>query len=485
MKKLKDILYKVKISKVVGSTILDINNISIDSREINSGDLFIAINGVYLNGHEYIYKAIENGAIAIVCEYLPDFLKNDITYIQVESARDSLPIISSNYYDNPSSKLKLVGITGTNGKTTVATLLFNLFYSAGFKVGLISTVVNRINDKELKSIQTTPDSIQINLLLNEMINEGVKYCFMEVSSHGIHQKRINNIIFSAGIFTNLSHDHLDYHANFKEYRDIKKLFFDQLPKDSFCLINKDDKNGLFMTQNTLSKVYTYAINSYADYKVQILEKTIQGMLLKIDQTEFWTTLSGKFNAYNLLSVISAATLLGLSKEKTLECASLLKSVTGRFEFVIKNEITAIIDYAHTPDALKNVIQTINELRTNNESLITVVGCGGDRDSLKRPLMGKISSSLSSKVVFTSDNPRSESASSIVEDMKKGVEPIDYKKVLSIIDRREAIKAACQLANKKDIILIAGKGHEMYQEINGIKNQFNDLEIVKEYLTKLR
>jgi UDP-N-acetylmuramoyl-L-alanyl-D-glutamate--2,6-diaminopimelate ligase len=484
LKKLKDILYKVKISEVVGSTSFDIDNISIDSREISSSDLFIAIQGVSINGHEFIARAIDNGAVAIVCESLPESLNSSVTYIKVGCSRESLSVISSNYYNIPSEKLKLVGITGTNGKTTVATLLFNLFYSAGYKVGLISTVVNRINEKKINSTQTTPDSIQINFLLNEMINEGVEYCFMEVSSHGIHQKRTNNLVFAAGIFTNLSHDHLDYHTSFSEYRDVKKLFFDQLPKSSFSLINKDDKNGVFMTQNTTSKVYSYAINSYADYKVQILEKSIQGMLLKIDQTELWTSLTGKFNAYNLLSVISAATLLGLPKDKTLEHASLLKSVIGRFEFVVENKITAIIDYAHTPDALKNIIETINELRTNNESLITVVGCGGDRDSLKRPLMGKISSSLSSKVVFTSDNPRSESAATIIEEMKQGVEPIDYKKVLSIIDRKEAIKTACQLANKKDIILIAGKGHEMYQEINGVKNHFNDLEIVKEYLTKL-
>ena len=484
MKELKEILYKVKISKVIGSTSISVSKLCIDSREIQANDLFIAIKGNAVDGHRFIEAAIKSGATSIVCESIPIDTQNGITYLEVNCSREALSIISSNYYDNPSEKLKLVGVTGTNGKTTIATLLFDLFKIAGFKTGLISTVKICIDDNSLNSEQTTPDSLRINYLLSEMLAKGVKYCFMEISSHGIHQKRINALTFSGGIFSNLTHDHLDYHSSFSDYRDIKKEFFDNLPKESFSLINKDDKNGNFMIQNTASKVSFYALNSYADFKIKILEKSIEGMLLKIDQTELWTTLSGKFNAYNLLSVISAGILLGIPKEKTLEYASLLKSVRGRFEYVIVNGITAVVDYAHTPDALKNVIQTINDIRTGNESLITVVGCGGDRDSMKRPLMGGISSSLSSKVIFTSDNPRSESAELIIEQMNSGVNPVNFKKVLSILSREEAIKTACQLASPKDIILIAGKGHETYQEINGKKNHFDDYEIVKNYLTKI-
>ena len=484
MKELKEILYKVKISKVIGSTSISVSKLCIDSREIQANDLFIAIKGNAVDGHRFIEAAIKSGATSIVCESIPSDTQNGITYLEVNCSREALSIISSNYYDNPSEKLKLVGVTGTNGKTTIATLLFDLFKIAGFKTGLISTVKICIDDNSLNSEQTTPDSLRINYLLSEMLAKGVKYCFMEISSHGIHQKRINALTFSGGIFSNLTHDHLDYHSSFSEYRDVKKEFFDNLPKESFSLINKDDKNGNFMIQNTASKVSFYALNSYADFKIKILEKSIEGMLLKIDQTELWTTLSGKFNAYNLLSVISAGILLGIPKEKTLEYASLLKSVRGRFEYVIVNGITAVVDYAHTPDALKNVIQTINDIRTGNESLITVVGCGGDRDSMKRPLMGEISSSLSSKVIFTSDNPRSESAELIIKQMNSGVNPVDFKKVLSILSREEAIKTACQLASPKDIILIAGKGHETYQEINGKKNHFDDYEIVKNYLTKI-
>ena len=484
MKLLSDLLYKTGIKEVKGDINLAITSICFDSRKVTNSSLFVAISGTQNDGHQFIDGAIKDGALAIVCEVFPEEIEERVTYVQVKSSTEALGIIACNFYDNPSEKLKLVGVTGTNGKTTIATLLFDLFKIAGFKTGLISTVKICIDDNSLNSEQTTPDSLRINYLLSEMLAKGVKYCFMEISSHGIHQKRINALTFSGGIFSNLTHDHLDYHSSFSEYRDIKKEFFDNLPKESFSLINKDDKNGNFMIQNTASKVSFYALNSYADFKIKILEKSIEGMLLKIDQTELWTTLSGKFNAYNLLSVISAGILLGIPKEKTLEYASLLKSVRGRFEYVIVNGITAVVDYAHTPDALKNVIQTINDIRTGNESLITVVGCGGDRDSMKRPLMGGISSSLSSKVIFTSDNPRSESAELIIEQMNSGVNPVDFKKVLSILSREEAIKTACQLASPKDIILIAGKGHETYQEINGKKNHFDDYEIVKNYLTKI-
>jgi len=484
LKELKEILYKVKITKVIGNTSIDISKLCIDSRQIKPNDLFIAIKGNSIDGHNFINKAIELGAKSIICESIPSEIIDGITYLEVNCSREALSITSANYFDNPSEKLKLIGVTGTNGKTTITTLLFDLFKIAGFKTGLISTVKICIDQNEISSLQTTPDSLLINSLLNQMIDKGVEYCFMEISSHGIHQKRINGLNFSGGIFSNLSHDHLDYHSTFSNYRDIKKEFFDNLPKESFSLINKDDKNGKFMIQNTKSKVFFYALNSYADFKIKILEKSIEGMLLKIDQTELWTNLSGKFNAYNLLSVISAATLLGIPKNKALEYASLLKSVRGRFEYVIINDITAIVDYAHTPDALKNVIETINDIRTGNDSLITVVGCGGDRDSKKRALMGQISSSLSSKVIFTSDNPRSEPAELIIDQMNLGVSPVDFKKVLSISSREEAIKTACQLARPKDIILIAGKGHETYQEINGKKNHFDDYEIVKNYLTKI-
>ncbi|MDA9356716.1 UDP-N-acetylmuramoyl-L-alanyl-D-glutamate--2,6-diaminopimelate ligase [Flavobacteriaceae bacterium] len=484
MKELKEILYKVKIIKVIGTTSISVSKLCIDSRKTQANDLFVAIKGNAIDGHQFINKAIDLGAKSIICESIPSNTIDGVTYLQVNCSREALSISSANYFDNPSEKLKLIGVTGTNGKTTIATLLFDLFKSAGFKTGLISTVKICINNNLINSLQTTPDSILINSLLSKMLDNGVEYCFMEISSHGIHQKRINGLNFSGGIFSNLSHDHLDYHSTFSNYRDIKKEFFDNLPKDSFSLINKDDKNGKFMTQNTNSKVYYYALNSYADFKIKILEKSIEGMLLKIDQTELWTNLSGKFNAYNLLSVISAAILLGIPKQKVLEHASLLKSVRGRFEYIIVNDITAIVDYAHTPDALKNVIETINDIRKGNDSLITVVGCGGDRDSVKRPLMGHISSSLSSKVIFTSDNPRSESADLIIEQMNSGVSPIDSNKVISISNREEAIKTACQLASPKDIILIAGKGHETYQEINGKKNHFDDYEIVKNYLTKI-
>ena len=484
MKELKEILYKVKITKVIGPTSISVSQLCIDSREIQANDLFIAIKGHNIDGHEFIEAAIKLGATSIICESIPTDIQNGITYLEVNCSREALSVISSNYYDNPSGKLKLIGVTGTNGKTTIATLLFDLFKIAGFKTGLISTVKICIDDAILNSVQTTPDSLRLNYLLSQMLDKGVKYCFMEISSHGIHQKRIKGLDFSGGVFSNLTHDHLDYHSSFSDYRDIKKEFFDNLSKESFSLINKDDKNGNLMIQNTASKVSFYALNSYADFKLKILEKSIEGMLLKIDQTEFWTTLSGKFNAYNLLSVISTAILLGIPKEKALEYASLLKSVRGRFEYVIVNGITAVVDYAHTPDALKNVIQTINDIRTGNESLITVVGCGGDRDTLKRPLMGGLSSSMSTKVIFTSDNPRSESAELIIEHMNSGVSPVDFKKVLSIANREEAIKTACQLANPKDIILIAGKGHETYQEIDGKKNHFDDYEIVKNYLTKI-
>ncbi len=393
--------------------------------------------------------------------------------------------MASNFYQNPSENLKLVGVTGTNGKTTIASLLYQLFKKAGFKVGLLSTVRIMVDNKAYKATHTTPDSLTINKYLKEMNDEGVAYCFMEVSSHGIHQHRTEGLHFQGGIFTNLSHDHLDYHDTFAEYRDVKKTFFDQLPATAFALVNVDDKNGLIMLQNTKAKKYTYALKGYADYRAQILENQLNGLLLKINESEVWTRLIGNFNAYNVLAIYATAELLGLEKVETLRMISELESVAGRFQYLISdNKITAIVDYAHTPDALKNVLETINSIRTKNEELITVFGCGGNRDKTKRPKMGHIASALSSKVIVTSDNPRNEAPESIMEDIEKGIEPQNFKKVLSIADRKQAIKTACQMANPNDIILIAGKGHETYQEIKGERFDFDDFKIVKEFLKQL-
>ncbi|WP_053976108.1 UDP-N-acetylmuramoyl-L-alanyl-D-glutamate--2,6-diaminopimelate ligase [Mangrovimonas xylaniphaga] len=486
MIELKDILYKVTINAVVGSTAVEVAEIHFDSRKIKKNDVFIAIKGTVVDGHEFIEKAINDGAVAVVCEALPKELKESVTYIEVENANKALAFMAANYYGNPSENLKLVGVTGTNGKTTVSTLLYQLFKKAGFKVGLLSTVKILVDDKEYKATHTTPDSLTINKYLKEMNEEGVEFCFMEVSSHGIHQSRTEGLHFLGGIFTNLTHDHLDYHKTFAEYRDVKKMFFDQLPKTAFALVNIDDKNGLVMLQNTQAKKYTYALKSYADFKAKILENQFGGLLLKLDDNEVWTRLIGNFNAYNILAIYGTAKLLGLETVEVLQLVSQLESVSGRFQyFVSEDKITAIVDYAHTPDALKNVLETINSIRTKNEELITVVGCGGDRDKTKRPKMGHIASALSTKVIFTSDNPRSEVPETIIEEIEKGVEPQNFKKTLSIVDRKQAIKAACQMAQPNDIILVAGKGHETYQEIKGERFDFDDYEIVKDFLKQLK
>ena len=484
MKAVREILYKVNINKVIGDTSTLIRNIVCDSRKVKQKDLYVAINGVNVDGHNYIDSAIKKGAICIVCEILPNKIEDDVLYVEVESTRSSLGIISSNYFLDPSSKLKLIGITGTNGKTTIATLLYNLYKNAGLRTGLISTVINYIDEQEIESHQTTPDSLTINNLLSKMVENDIQYCFMEVSSHGIEQKRISGLQFAGGVFSNLTHDHLDYHSNFEKYRDVKKDFFDNLSSDAFSIVNKDDKNGMYMVQNTNSKVFTYGLKTYADYKTKILESSLEGMLLKINENEFWTNLSGKFNAYNLLAVFSTATILGMPLSETLKLMSMLTSIKGRFEYLKLNDITAIVDYAHTPDALKSIINSINDIKSNKESLITIIGCGGDRDKSKRALMGDIASSLSSKVIFTSDNPRNESPESIIKDMISGVKPINSVKTISITNRKEAIKTACQLANSNDIILIAGKGHETYQEIKDKKYLFDDYKVVKECLTKM-
>lgn len=485
MMRLKDILYKVNIDSVVGNTTVSINELHFDSRKVSLNDVFVALKGVIADGHDFIEKAVNQGAIAVICEDIPEKIVNGVTYVQVADTHLALAVMASNYYNTPSKDLQLIGVTGTNGKTTVSTLLYQLFKKAGYKVGLISTVKILVDNVEYKATHTTPDSLTINNYLRMMADEGVEYCFMEVSSHGIHQKRTEGLNFVGGIFTNLSHDHLDYHNSFAEYRDVKKRFFDELPSTAFALSNVDDKNGLVMLQNTKAQKHTYALKNYAEYKAQILENQFDGLLLKIDDNEVWTKLIGNFNAYNLLAIYATARLLGLETIEVLSYLSELESVSGRFQYVVSPaRITAIVDYAHTPDALKNVLETINSIRTKNEELITVVGCGGDRDRTKRPKMANIAAMLSTKVIFTSDNPRTEDPVAIIEDMEKGVSPEQYKKILSIVDRKQAIKTACQLAEANDIILIAGKGHETYQEVNGVRSDFDDMKIVKEFLNQL-
>ncbi|TVZ15274.1 UDP-N-acetylmuramoyl-L-alanyl-D-glutamate--2,6-diaminopimelate ligase [Maribacter sp. MAR_2009_72] len=485
MKLLKDILYGVHLTAVSGTTSCDIASICFDSRQVQKNDVFVAIKGTLTDGHKYIDAVVKAGARAVICEELPDTMQDEVTYVEVENGNQALAVMASNYYGNPSKNLKLVGVTGTNGKTTVSSLLYQLFIKAGYKVGLLSTIKIMIDDAEYPTKHTTPDALVINKYLEMMNEAGVEYCFMEVSSHGIHQKRTEGLVFEGAIFTNLSHDHLDYHKTFAEYRDTKKKLFDQLSKSAFALTNIDDKNGLVMLQNTKARKFTYALKNYADYRAQILENQFDGQLLKIDEHELWTKLIGHFNAYNMLAIFATADLLGLQKLETLRLISELDNVDGRFQyFISKNRITAIVDYAHTPDALKNVLETINTLRTGNENVITVVGCGGDRDRSKRPVMGNIAADMSNKVILTSDNPRTESPTEIIAEMEAGVEPQHFKKILSIENREQAIKTACQLANDNDIILVAGKGHETYQETNGVRVDFDDFKIVKEVLNNL-
>jgi len=484
LKELKEILFGVNIDSVYGDTNLSISGISFDSRQIKQNNIFIAIKGYDLDGHNYIDQSINNGATVVVCETLPKTInKYEIVFIKVKCSKTALYTISSNLYGNPSSKIDLIGVTGTNGKTTIATLLFDLYTELEIKSGLISTVKISYDNKNFQANQTTPDSLSINRFLSEMVNSNVRYCFMEVSSHGIDQNRTDGLVFKGGIFTNLTHDHLDYHESFENYRDIKKQFFDSLSNNSFALTNNDDKNGMVMLQNTIADKYTYSLNSVSDFKAKILESSFDGMLLKINSTEFWSKLVGKFNAYNILSVYSAASILGLPKNELLKAMSSLDAVAGRFQFYKKNKITAIVDYAHTPDALENILKSINEIKTSENNLITVVGCGGNRDKSKRPLMGDIASNLSSKVIFTSDNPRFEDPEIIIEEMISGVRSTNSNKTISISNRKEAIKAACQFARTNDIILVAGKGHESYQEVKGVRSDFDDFEIVKELLNQ--
>ena len=482
MKLLKDILYKAGIEEVIGNTHLAVETICFDSRLAEKMSAFVAVRGTQTDGHLFIDKAIAQGSKIIVCEELPSNLVEGVTYVKVKNSAEALGVMASNYYDNPSEKLKLVGVTGTNGKTTVTTLLHRLYRAFGNKPGLISTVVNLIGTKEIPATHTTPDSVQLNRLLQQMVEEGCKYCFMEVSSHAIHQRRIAGLKFAGGIFTNITHDHLDYHKTFDNYIKAKKQFFDDMPADAFSLVNVDDVHGEIMVQNTKSKVYHFALRTDADFKAKILENHFQGLNLILDDREIWSKLIGKFNAYNLLATYAAAILLGEEKMEVLTMLSNLNPPSGRFQYIrSENGIIGIVDYAHTPDALKNVLSTIQEIRGGNEKVITVIGCGGDRDKTKRPEMAKIAADLSDRVMLTSDNPRSEEPEAIIKDMQAGLEITQQKKSLAITDRKEAIKAAASMAEPGDIILVAGKGHETYQEIKGERFDFDDMKILTEML----
>jgi len=486
MKILKDILYKVALTQVVGPTDIVISAIQFDSRKVADGTLFVAVKGTQVDGHNYINQCIEKGATAIICEAIPENLKKGVTYLGVKDSAEALGIMAANFYDQPSTKLKLVGITGTNGKTTTATLLFNMFRKLGYKVGLISTVQNQINETVIPSTHTTPDALELNKILADMLAQGCTHCFMEVSSHSVVQRRIAGVSFTGAVFTNITHDHLDFHKTFNEYIKAKKKFFDDLPASAFALVNKDDPHGMVMLQNTKAKKKTFALKNAADYKCKVMESTLTGLVLSIDGREVWTKLIGAFNAYNLLGIYATAVLLGENKEEVLKIISSLDAVEGRFQYVkAPNGTIGIVDYAHTPDALENVLSTINDVRTPQEKIITVVGCGGDRDKTKRPVMAAIACEKSDKVIITSDNPRSEDPMEIIHEMEKGVNPVHKKKSISIADRREAIKTACHMAQKGDIILLAGKGHEKYQEIKGVKHPFDDMEILSENLKTLQ
>jgi UDP-N-acetylmuramoyl-L-alanyl-D-glutamate--2,6-diaminopimelate ligase len=485
VKVLNDILKEVHIIAKDGNLNISVRDIIFDSRKVIPGCLFVAVKGTQTDGHQYINQAVEKGAAAIICEKLPEKTAGNIAYVVVKNSAETLGLVASAFYNYPSSKIKLIGVTGTNGKTTTVTLLYNLVRKLGHKAGLLSTVRNYINDNVIEATHTTPDAVQINHLLDKMVQSGCDYCFMEVSSHAIDQHRISGLDFAGAVFTNITHDHLDYHKTFAEYLKAKKKFFDDLKPESFALINTDDKNGRVMVQNTHARVKTYGIKTAADFKAKIIESHFEGSLLRIDNTDVWTYFVGTFNAYNLLSVYATALMSGLNSAEILTTLSLLKPVEGRFEtFRSQHGITAIVDYAHTPDALFNVLNTINHIRKKEQDLITVVGAGGDRDKTKRPQMAKIAATNSNKVILTSDNPRTEDPNQIIEDMKTGLQNEDRKKTIAITDRKEAIRAACLLAKKNDIILVAGKGHETYQEVNGVKHHFDDREIIKQTFNEI-
>ncbi|MCL2027370.1 MAG: UDP-N-acetylmuramoyl-L-alanyl-D-glutamate--2,6-diaminopimelate ligase [Bacteroidales bacterium] len=482
MKKLTYIIENLAVETIIGTTDIVVNELCFDSRQVKSGSCFFAISGTTVDGHSFIERVVENGAVAVVCEVMPKKLSKKITYIQVKSTSYALGICAANFYGNPSEKLKLVGITGTNGKTTTVTLLHELFLKLGYKAGLLSTIENKIENRVLPATHTTPDAIQLNKILSEMINEGCTHAFMEVSSHAIVQHRIAGIRFAGAIFSNITHDHLDYHKTFDAYLKAKKTFFDELPKTAFALSNIDDRNGEVMMQNTIAKKYTYALKSMADFRCKIIENSFTGLHLLINQSDVYCRLVGTFNAYNFLAIYATAVLLGENAQDVLAIMSNLQTAEGRFDTIKStNKIIGIVDYAHTPDALENVLSTIANVRTNNETLITVVGCGGDRDKSKRPIMARIACKMSDKVILTSDNPRTENPQTILDEMNQGVEQQDKSKVLTIVNREEAIRTACMLACSGDIILVAGKGHEKYQEINGVRHHFDDKEKLMETL----
>lgn len=478
---LQNILYKVRNVGLHGSTSVEVNKLCIDSRQVEKGDVFIAVHGMAADGHQFIESAVDKGAKAIVCENMPDYFYPDITYVKVADSAEACGIMAANFYGEPSAKMNLTGVTGTNGKTTIATLLFKLFCRLGYSCGLLSTVQNQINDQVIPSTHTTPDAIHINELLAKMVDAGCEYVFMEVSSHAIHQQRIAGLQFEGGIFSNITHDHLDYHKTFDEYIRVKKSFFDGLPKEAFALTNIDDKRGMVMLQNTEARKRTYGLKNAADYKGKVLENALSGLMMMIDTEEVHFSMPGIFNAYNILAVYGAAVELGKDKRAVLEKLSGLTGAEGRFEILLSPEehVIAIVDYAHTPDALLNVLATIDNLRKGKEKLITVVGCGGDRDKTKRPEMARVAVKYSDKIILTSDNPRSEDPDVIINEMKEGIAMGKRYKVLSVADRKEAIKTACSFAEKGDIVLVAGKGHEKYQEIKGVKKPFDDKAVLSE------
>lgn len=477
---LQEILYGVAIKELVGTTNRELTALVFDSRKVVAGSVFFAIKGTLSDGHKYISSAISDGAEVIICEHLPEDIIADVTYIQVADPSAALGIMASNFYGNPSAKIQLVGITGTNGKTTIATLLFKLFVELGYKVGLISTVQNQINDLVIPATHTTPDPLALNELLDRMVNEGCGYCFMEVSSHAVVQHRIEGITFAGGVFSNITHDHLDFHGTFDNYIKAKRGFFDSLPKGAFALTNADDKNGMVMLQNSKASKKTYALKQLADYKATVVENSFNGLHLDIDGIEVFFKLVGSFNAYNLLAAYGTALLLNQDQLTVLTTLSRLDGAEGRFEYLSsKTGVIGIVDYAHTPDAVQNVLSTVQNIRKGTEQVITVIGCGGDRDKTKRPIMAQVACDWSDKVILTSDNPRSEDPQAIISEMEQGVSPTNKRKTLSITDRKEAIKTACHLAKPGDIIIVAGKGHEKYQEVNGVRNHFDDKEILLE------
>lgn len=483
---LQNILYKINLKAVSGPTDVSIVDITFDSRQVAPGSLFVAVKGTQSDGHDYIEKAIEKGAAAILAETLPRPLPEGVTWVQVVNSAAALGIAAANFYGNPSEKLSIVAVTGTNGKTTTATLLFKLFRALGYSSGLFSTVRNFINENEVQATHTTPDALQLQRLLAKMVAEGCTHCFMEASSHAIVQHRLSGLRLSGAIFSNITHDHLDYHQTFDAYIEAKKGLFDMLPKDAWALTNIDDKRGMVMLQNTKAAKHSYALKKPADFKARLISNTLQGLELDVDGKVVWFKLIGDFNAYNLLSVYAAAMLMGEDADEVLTQLSSISTAPGRFEQVATgSDVVAVVDYAHTPDALENVLKTIAGFRTGNEQVITVVGCGGNRDKAKRPLMADIASSLSDRVVLTSDNPRNEEPAQIIADMQQGVNVVNTRKVLSILDRKEAIRTACMLARPGDIILVAGKGHETYQEIAGVKHPFDDRQVLAEILREVR